>query len=43
VVTDDDVEIRYAVPTTEGSLHTRFCQLRLDYLSDPAALPLFSR
>jgi site-specific DNA recombinase len=36
VVTDDDVEIRYAVPTTEGSLHTRFCQLRKDYLDDPA-------
>jgi site-specific DNA recombinase len=36
VVTDDDVEIRYAVPTTEGSLHTRFCQLRQDYLDDPA-------
>jgi site-specific DNA recombinase len=35
VVTDDDVEIRYAVPTTEGSLHTRFCQLRQDYLHHP--------
>lgn len=40
VVTDDDVEIRYAVPTTEGSLHTRFCQLRQDYLHDPACTGL---
>jgi site-specific DNA recombinase len=37
VVTDDNVEIRYAVPTTQGSLHTRFCQLRQDYLDDPSA------
>jgi site-specific DNA recombinase len=36
VVTDDDVEIRYVVPTTAGSLHTRFCQLRQDYLHDPS-------
>src|SRR5207237_5227472 len=31
VVTDDAVEIRYVVPTTEASTHTRFCQLRSDY------------
>jgi hypothetical protein len=37
VVTDDDVEIRYVVPTAEGSLHTRFGQLRQDYLHHPAA------
>jgi site-specific DNA recombinase len=36
VVTDDDVEIRYVIPTTEGSLHTRFGQLRQDYLHHPA-------
>src|SRR6266487_2978426 len=31
VVTDDAVEIRYVIPTTEASRHTRFCQLRTDY------------
>src|SRR5207245_6113289 len=31
VVTDDAVEIRYVIPTTEASTHTRFCQLRSDY------------
>lgn len=31
VVTDGDVEIRYVIPTTEPSLHTRFCHLRTDY------------
>jgi hypothetical protein len=36
VVTDDAVEIRYVVPTTETSTHTRFCQLRTDYFN---ALP----
>ena len=35
VVTDDEVEIRYVVPTTESSLHTRFGQLRQDYLHHP--------
>jgi site-specific DNA recombinase len=36
VVTNDDVEIRYVVPTSDSSLHTRFCQLRQDYLHNPA-------
>ena len=31
VVTDDAVEIRYVIPTTDASTHTRFCQLRSDY------------
>ena len=31
VVTDDAVEIRYVIPTTDASTHTRFCQLRTDY------------
>jgi hypothetical protein len=31
VVTDDAVETRYVIPTTEASTHTRFCQLRTDY------------
>ena len=40
VVTDGEVEIRYVIPTTEPSLHTRFCHLRTDYfdsLADPLA------
>ena len=37
VVTDGAVEIRYVIPTTEGSTHTRFCQLRTDYLDDVTA------
>jgi site-specific DNA recombinase len=31
VVTDDAVEIRYVIPTSDASTHTRFCQLRSDY------------
>ena len=31
VVTDDTVEIRYVIPTTDASTRTRFCQLRTDY------------
>jgi site-specific DNA recombinase len=33
VVTDDAVEIRYVIPTTDASTHTRFCQLRTDYFN----------
>src|SRR6266568_3945755 len=33
VVTDDAVEIRYVIPTTEASTRTRFCQLRTDYFN----------
>src|SRR5215211_2764200 len=36
VVTDDQVEIRYVIPTTPGSTKTRFCHLRTDYF-DPVA------
>jgi site-specific DNA recombinase len=32
VVTDDEVEIRYVIPTHPRSEHVRFCQLRKDYL-----------
>lgn len=39
VVTDGQVEIRYVIPTTEPSLHTRFCHLRTDYF-DPLPDPL---
>jgi site-specific DNA recombinase len=31
VVTNGQVEIRYVVPTTTSSTHTRFCHLRTDY------------
>src|SRR5919201_3179775 len=31
VVTDGQVEIRYVIPTTDTSTHTRFCHLRTDY------------
>jgi site-specific DNA recombinase len=37
VVTDDQVEIRYVIPTTPGSTKTRFCHLRTDYFQvEPA-------
>jgi site-specific DNA recombinase len=42
VVSDDAVEIRYVVPTTETSTQTRFCQLRTDYF-DPLADALAGR
>src|SRR5216683_1883498 len=42
VVTDDAVEIRYVIPTTEASVHTRFCQLRTDYF-DQFAFALTDR
>ncbi len=31
VVMNDDVEIRYVIPTTTASEHVRFCHLRADY------------
>ena len=31
IVTDDEVEIRYVIPTDPGSENTRFCHLRTDY------------
>jgi site-specific DNA recombinase len=31
IVTDEQVEIRYAIPTSPASEHTRFCYLRTDY------------
>ncbi|MFL5705292.1 MAG: recombinase family protein [Ktedonobacteraceae bacterium] len=31
VVTGEEVEIRYVIPTSPTSEHLRFCQLRLDY------------
>jgi site-specific DNA recombinase len=32
VVTNDEVEIRYVIPTSPGGEHTRFCHLRKDYI-----------
>jgi site-specific DNA recombinase len=31
IVTGEQIEIRYVIPTTEASTHTRFCHLRKDY------------
>jgi site-specific DNA recombinase len=40
VVTDGAVEIRYVIPTTESSTHSRFCHLRIDYFHhEPALVP----
>jgi hypothetical protein len=37
VITDAQVEIRYVIPTTDHSTHTRFCHLRTDYFQvEPA-------
>jgi site-specific DNA recombinase len=36
IVTNEEVEIRYVIPTTPSSEHLRFCQLRLDYFDLPA-------
>jgi site-specific DNA recombinase len=38
VVTGDQVEIRYVIPTTPASTRTRFCHLRTDYLDQVAPL-----
>jgi site-specific DNA recombinase len=35
VVTHDEVEIRYAIPTGPNGEHTRFCHLRKDYFNTP--------
>jgi site-specific DNA recombinase len=36
VVTEEEVEIRYVIPTSPRSEHLRFCHLRLDYFDVPA-------
>jgi site-specific DNA recombinase len=36
IVTDDDVEIRYVLPTSPDGPHRPFCQLRKDHLDFPA-------
>ena len=35
VVTNEEVEIRYVIPTSASSEHVRFCHLRLDYFNMP--------
>src|ERR1700693_1278907 len=35
VVTEEEVEIRYVIPTSSRSEHIRFCHLRLDYFNQP--------
>ena len=37
IVTDEEVEIRYVIPTDPSSEHIRFCHLRSDYLYNPAS------
>jgi hypothetical protein len=37
IVTNGDVEIRYVIPTSKSGEHTRFCHLRLDYLTAKSA------
>lgn len=36
VVTNDEVEIRYVIPTSPAGEQTRFCHLRKDYFNPPA-------
>jgi len=36
IVTNEEVEIRYVIPTSASSEHVRFCHLRLDYFDVPA-------
>jgi site-specific DNA recombinase len=40
VVTGEEVEIRYVLPTSEKSEHIRFCHLRLDYFGHPHLIGL---
>jgi site-specific DNA recombinase len=35
IVTDDEVEIRYVIPTDPSGEHNRFCHLRTDYSGYP--------
>jgi len=37
IVTAEEVEIRYVIPTDPSSEHVRFCHLRSDYLHNPPA------
>jgi hypothetical protein len=35
IVTNEEVEIRYVIPTSSRSEHVRFCHLLLDYFDQP--------
>jgi site-specific DNA recombinase len=35
IVSEEEVEIRYVIPTDPSSEHMRFCHLRSDYLGNP--------
>lgn len=35
IVKDEEVEIRYVIPTSPSSEHVRFCHLRTDYFAPP--------
>src|SRR4051794_38312634 len=37
IVSDEEVEIRYVIPTDPSSEHVRFCHLRSDYLGNSVA------
>jgi len=39
VVTDEEVEIRYVIPTSARGEQSRFCHLRLDYFDVPMLAP----
>jgi site-specific DNA recombinase len=41
VVTNDEVEIRYVIPTGPNGEHTRFCHLRKDYFDTPNVIWMF--
>lgn len=36
VITNDEVEIRYVIPTSKAGEHIRFCHLRKDYFNHPS-------
>jgi hypothetical protein len=38
IVSDEEVEIRYVVPTSSDGPHQPFCHLRTDYLPLPQEL-----
>src|SRR6266446_2748815 len=41
IVTNEEVEIRYVIPTSRNSEQVRFCHLRLDYFDTPAFDEIF--
>jgi len=43
VVTNEEVEIRYVIPTSPNSEHTRFCHLRANYFQIERDKPISDR